>query len=610
MFRYFRKCFVGHVIDNNMNKVYNIFSNMIRFFRELERIGYVMKKMLTVAILSFGLIFSASASALEANTDGSTVSINFDSNERESTMVFVVRSGGNIDNNDDLYAIKLVRQDENGNMTIEFNMPDARITALQRYDVYTRDNDKASLQGSFAYATSDMKTNFLENLNAATTQSELTALIDPDNPENTETGITSIYSKQDSAVILEAIGVDVESFYSLTDKQRLQTAGIMVNSSYGTFTDTKSAASALNSALAVAMINASQDASTVLSKCDFGFEGKKFSEISNSDEKTWICDYINENGSYDKTDDLAEAYKTANQLYKINNTRFDSLEKVLKSYAEDMGLSSMTGYKSYKALKSKTSTNEKIVESLKKEPALTVDELDAVIKKSVTKSSEGKGSGGSGGGSGSGGSGNSQTAGMVRVPTPTVTPDVTSEETVKPMFKDMGNAEWARAAVEKMATSGIIAGDGDGNFRPDDKMTREEYVKMIVCAANMYNPDAKCSFDDVPQDAWYYSYVASGFDSGIVLGRSEAEFGVGSPLTRQDMVVIAARAAEKIKDITPIREEEAFDDADEISEYAKAYVTELYRAGVVNGFDGKKFGPSEFATRAQGALVIYKLFLD
>ena len=59
-----------------------------------------MKKMLTVAILSFGLIFSASASALEANTDGSTVSIRFDSGDRDSTMVFVVRTGGDINNND------------------------------------------------------------------------------------------------------------------------------------------------------------------------------------------------------------------------------------------------------------------------------------------------------------------------------------------------------------------------------------------------------------------------------------------------------------------------------------------------------------------------------
>ena len=51
----------------------------------------------------------------------------------------------------------------------------------------------------------------------------------------------------------------------------------------------------------------------------------------------------------------------------------------------------------------------------------------------------------------------------------------------------------------------------------------------------------------------------------------------------------------------------SFDDADEISDYAKQAVAYLADNGVVNGVDGKNFAPKAFATRAQAAKIIYML---
>lgn len=51
----------------------------------------------------------------------------------------------------------------------------------------------------------------------------------------------------------------------------------------------------------------------------------------------------------------------------------------------------------------------------------------------------------------------------------------------------------------------------------------------------------------------------------------------------------------------------SFDDADEISDYAKQAVAYLADNGVVNGVDGKNFAPRAFATRAQTAKIIYML---
>lgn len=40
---------------------------------------------------------------------------------------------------------------------------------------------------------------------------------------------------------------------------------------------------------------------------------------------------------------------------------------------------------------------------------------------------------------------------------------------------------WAAGYVETAAAYGIINGDGTGNFRPNDQVTYEQVVKMVVC---------------------------------------------------------------------------------------------------------------------------------
>ena len=67
---------------------------------------------------------------------------------------------------------------------------------------------------------------------------------------------------------------------------------------------------------------------------------------------------------------------------------------------------------------------------------------------------------------------------------------------------------------------------------------------------------------------WYYSYVAAANKLGIVNGISEQEFGIGAPITRQDLCVIAHRIMQ-IKNIrAELDDSIEFEDADEISEYA------------------------------------------
>jgi len=68
-----------------------------------------------------------------------------------------------------------------------------------------------------------------------------------------------------------------------------------------------------------------------------------------------------------------------------------------------------------------------------------------------------------------------------------ITRFLAQEETAKTMagatiFTDMGEAQWATGYVNFGVQKGYIQGMGDGTFRPNDPVTYEQIVKMIVAA--------------------------------------------------------------------------------------------------------------------------------
>ncbi len=47
------------------------------------------------------------------------------------------------------------------------------------------------------------------------------------------------------------------------------------------------------------------------------------------------------------------------------------------------------------------------------------------------------------------------------------------------MFKDVPKNHWAAGSIERLAKLGIIAGDGQGNFNPDQPITRAEVIALL-----------------------------------------------------------------------------------------------------------------------------------
>ena len=200
------------------------------------------------------------------------------------------------------------------------------------------------------------------------------------------------------------------------------------------------------------------------------------------------------------------------------------------------------------------------------------------------------------GGTGGGGA----ISGEVSAPT-------TPTQPTAPTFKDVPSSHWANSYVTALASKKIINGYDDNTFKPNNNVTREEFVKMIVGATGLLTDDAECDFDDVPRTAWYYEFLASAYKAGVVSGITDESFGVGRNITRQDVAVIAARIIEYLKPGTTVPADTTLTDIDTVSDYAVSSVKLLNGMGIINGFDDGSFMPQNALTRAEAATIISKL---
>lgn len=210
-------------------------------------------------------------------------------------------------------------------------------------------------------------------------------------------------------------------------------------------------------------------------------------------------------------------------------------------------------------------------------------------------------------GSSGGGGGGSSTRISVD-PVVSVIPQVSSGTSGAQSFTDIDRVPWAQESINELSKMGVISGVGNSQFQPDENVTREEFLTMLIKAFGLVDQEAACNFSDVDKGQWYYAYIASAQKLGVSEGINQETFGVGLHITRQDMSSLAYRAA-KIANVAldASNEDIDFADKDDIADYAVDSIAAMKKASIINGYENNKFEPNGLATRAQAAKIIYGL---
>ncbi len=175
-------------------------------------------------------------------------------------------------------------------------------------------------------------------------------------------------------------------------------------------------------------------------------------------------------------------------------------------------------------------------------------------------------------------------------------------------FGDVQEAEWARSSIEALAAREIVGGMGGDRFAPNERVTRAQYIQMLMNAFDLADPQATANFSDVLEDDWYFRAVATAQKLGIVQGYEDGSFGVDREITRQDMAVMAHRVMALVqKELRPSVQPVSFADQPSIAAYAREAVGAMQAAGILDGLEENRFAPDMNATRAQAAKIMFGL---
>lgn len=92
-------------------------------------------------------------------------------------------------------------------------------------------------------------------------------------------------------------------------------------------------------------------------------------------------------------------------------------------------------------------------------------------------------------------------------------------------FPDVAEDHENFDAVEYLDSNGIINGYDDGTFGPDNLVNRAEAAKIIVGAFGIdHSASYEVLFPDVTKDQWFFPFVMSGREIGILNGYDDGKF--------------------------------------------------------------------------------------
>ncbi len=113
------------------------------------------------------------------------------------------------------------------------------------------------------------------------------------------------------------------------------------------------------------------------------------------------------------------------------------------------------------------------------------------------------------------------------------------------VFADVPSSYWASAWIEQLASEGVTSGCGDGNYCPDDTVSRAQMAIFLLRAkhGSSYSPPAATGvFTDVPVGYWADAWIEQLAAEGITSGCGAGIYCPDSPVTRAEMAVFLVRA--------------------------------------------------------------------
>ncbi|NBD23898.1 Ig-like domain-containing protein [Paenibacillus glycinis] len=170
---------------------------------------------------------------------------------------------------------------------------------------------------------------------------------------------------------------------------------------------------------------------------------------------------------------------------------------------------------------------------------------------------------------------------------------------------------WARADIELLANKLIVDGRPDGGFEPEASVTRAEFAALLVRALGLAAAGGEGLYTDVEAADWYAGAVGTAKLAGLIDGYGDGTFRPNESVTREQMATMIARAlafAGKSPEANAAALK-SFADGTDIAAWAADAAAQLVEAGIMQGMAGTQFAPEAKASRAQCAVMLKRMLV-
>ncbi|MDR7870915.1 MAG: Ig-like domain-containing protein [Tissierellaceae bacterium] len=179
-------------------------------------------------------------------------------------------------------------------------------------------------------------------------------------------------------------------------------------------------------------------------------------------------------------------------------------------------------------------------------------------------------------------------------------------------FNDVNINDWYEKAVNYIAARNITTGTGDGNYSPNSKLTRGQFIVLLMRAYGITpNENPINNFSDAG-NVYYTGYISKAKELGISKGIGNNLFAPENEITRQEMFTMLYNTLNIIG--SEVRENNGmrisdFSDSSDVATWAKEPISILMRNKIINGSNGM-LNPTNITTRAEMAQVLYNLLFN
>ena len=111
-------------------------------------------------------------------------------------------------------------------------------------------------------------------------------------------------------------------------------------------------------------------------------------------------------------------------------------------------------------------------------------------------------------------------------------------------YKDLPEDHWAYKQIQILTDFNVVVGYPDGNYRPDQQVTRAEFATMVVKAFEQQNAEiaSPVKFTDVSEKDWFYGMVQRAVMFDLLKGYPDGHFDPYGTVSRGHVISTTVNA--------------------------------------------------------------------